>query len=143
MRGTSCLVVSIRDHAFFEHTVLEGEIGDGLLERSRLNPKVFDLGARCLTCGIARQAALAGLKELLRPAVLQARHDALTAAEFSDTLLAAQTLKHDPDLLFSGMLLPRSTADVLDDPTRQKTWTFRVSVSSPLLGGYDEPETLR
>jgi hypothetical protein len=65
MRDTSCLVVPIRDHAFFEQTGLEGEIGDGLLEGGSLGPKVFHLGARCLTCGIARQAALPGFEELL------------------------------------------------------------------------------
>jgi hypothetical protein len=88
------------DHAFFEQTVLEGQIGDGLLEGGRLDPKIFHLGARCLACGVARQAALPGFEELLRPAVIQARHDALTATELGDALFAAQALKHDPDLLF-------------------------------------------
>ena len=39
----SFAVLPIRRHAFFEQTVLQGQIGDHLLERRGLTPKIVDL----------------------------------------------------------------------------------------------------
>jgi hypothetical protein len=36
-------VLPIRRHVFFEQTVLQGQIGDHLLERRGLTPKIVDL----------------------------------------------------------------------------------------------------
>jgi hypothetical protein len=43
MQSISCLVSPIRDHAFFEQAVLEGEIGDDLLQRLRLAAEIVHL----------------------------------------------------------------------------------------------------
>jgi hypothetical protein len=39
----SFAVLPVRRHAFFENTVLQGQIGDYLLERRGLTPKIVDL----------------------------------------------------------------------------------------------------
>src|SRR6185437_12468015 len=53
---------------------------------------------------VARQPALAGIEELLRPAVIHRGSDTLAAAELGDILLAAQSLQHDADFLFRRIL---------------------------------------
>ena len=70
MRNISCLVSPIRDHAFFKQSVFEGEVGDDLLQGLRLAAKILHLvggrGAR----RVAGEPPLAGLKELLRSAII-------------------------------------------------------------------------
>jgi hypothetical protein len=127
---------------FFEQPVLEGEVRHGLLERGRLGPQVPDLRARRLSRFVARQALLTGLQELLRPTVIEALRDAFAPAELRDAVLAAQAGEHDGDLLLRRVPLPGSTADVLHRLLGGRSGQ-RVSGSSPLLDGYDEPETLR
>jgi hypothetical protein len=101
MRNIPCLVSPIRDHAFFEQSVFEGEIGYDLLQRLRLPAKVLHLvggrGAR----RVAGKPPLAGLKELFRPAIVHPRGDALAPTELGDALLPAQPFQDDADLLFS------------------------------------------
>ena len=46
------------------------------------------LGLTALACGIARKPFLAGLEELLRPAVVKALGDPFPAAQLSDAVLA-------------------------------------------------------
>jgi hypothetical protein len=46
------------------------------------------------------QTLLAGLQELLRPAVVQVLVDAFLAAQLRDTRLTAQALQHNTYLLF-------------------------------------------
>jgi hypothetical protein len=64
MRGISCLVSPIPDHAFFEQPVFEGEVSHDLFQRLRLAAEILHLvrgrGARC----VARQPPFAGLQEL-------------------------------------------------------------------------------
>src|SRR5918993_3001886 len=86
---------------FFQQTVLQGEIGHDLLQRLGLTAQVLDLIGRCGTRRVAREPLLAGLEELLGPAVIHRRGDPFAAAELGDALLAAQALQHDADLLFS------------------------------------------
>jgi hypothetical protein len=109
---------------------------------------------------VAGQAALAGLEELLGPRVAQAFGDALAAAEGRDAPLAAQASPRRPSStrrIFSsaewclrarrrmsrttrsagGFLAGATAGRVPGRPGR------RISGSSSLLGGYDEPEILR
>ena len=45
--------------------------------------------------------------------VVQALGDAFLAAQLGDAVLAAQTLHHDPNLVFGREVSPRRPADVL------------------------------
>jgi hypothetical protein len=129
-------------HAFFQQTVLEGEIGDSLLQGARLAAQLLHFirgrGAR----RVARQAPLAGLQELLRPAVVLRRGDALTPAQLRDAVLAAQTIQHDPDLLLGRKMPPRLTPDVLQNLFRCFLLQPRFLSHLRSLLSYDEPEFL-
>ncbi|SMX51202.1 hypothetical protein COL8621_03732 [Actibacterium lipolyticum] len=46
---------------------------------------------------------------------MQALGNPLSAAQLCNAVFAFQTVQHDPDLLFCGILLSRGPADVLDD----------------------------
>ena len=50
----------------------------------------------------AGQALLAGLQELLRPAVIQVLVDLFPTAQLRNALFAAKPLQHNPDLLLRG-----------------------------------------
>src|SRR6476659_4480081 len=112
MRDTSCDILPIREHAFFEQTVLQRRFGQRLLQLACLGPQRLDLVGSGLARRVARQPALAGFQELLRPAVIHALRDALLATELSDAGLATQPFKDNADLLFGRILPPRRTADV-------------------------------
>ena len=56
---------------FFEHTVLERDLGDDLLELPVLGPQLFDFVAGGLPDGVSCQLLLARLQELLAPSVIQ------------------------------------------------------------------------
>jgi hypothetical protein len=99
---------------FFEQAVLEGEIGHHLLEGSRLPAQASDLVRGRLAGDIAGQALLAGLQEVLGPAVVHIGRDALAAAELSDAVLTAQAFQHDADLLLGGVVLAGGPSDLLD-----------------------------
>jgi hypothetical protein len=79
-------------HAFFEQTVFEGQFGDYLLQCAGLTTQVLHLVRGCGAGRIASQLLLAGLQELLRPAIIQDLNDSFAAAELRDALLAAQAL---------------------------------------------------
>ena len=130
-----------RVRSAFEQTVLEGEVGDGLLEGGRLDPKIFHLGARCLACGIASKAALPGFEELLRPAVVQARHDAL--ARQSSATLSSPRRPSSTILIFSSAewrfrvrrrisLTIRSAKDVPGFCLISTSWWLRSARNPPL-----------
>src|SRR3954464_8264329 len=70
--------------------------------------------------GITRQAALAGLQELLGPSVIEAFGYAFTPTQLGNAGLAPQTIQHDADLLFRRMPFAGCTADVLHDPLRRR-----------------------
>src|SRR5215475_6355531 len=114
MQDISCLVLPIPAHAFFKQAVLQGEIGHHLLQGGGFTTKVLHLAGRRGAGGVARQPALAGLQELLRPAVIHRGGNAFPAAQLRDVLLAAHSFQHNADLLFGRILLPRRPADVAD-----------------------------
>src|SRR6056297_466724 len=114
MQDTSCLVLPIPDHAFFEQTVFQSQISNDFLECGRFRAQLLDL-RRCRLAGsIPRKALLARFEEFLRPSVIQALADAFPATQRGDTLLAAQTSQHDPDLLFRRIMLARLALDPFD-----------------------------
>jgi hypothetical protein len=89
MRDTSFVVAPIRDHAFFEQTVLEGELSDHLLESAHLVAQVLHFARGRLARRVARKPALASFQELLRPAVVEPFGNPLPPAELGDRRLAA------------------------------------------------------
>src|SRR6516164_6034856 len=114
MQDISCLVLPIPAHAFFKQAVLQGEIGHHLLQGGGFTTKVLYLAGRRGAGSVARQPALAGLQELLRPAVIHRGGNAFPAAQLRDVLLATQSFQHNADLLFGRILLPRRPANVAD-----------------------------
>ena len=107
MKQTDLSALSIKPlangagHTFFEQSVFACEIGHDLLQRLCFAAEILHLvGGRGASC-VAGESPLAGLKELLRPAVLHRRGKALAPAEFGDALLPAQPFQYDADLLFS------------------------------------------
>ena len=64
---------------FFEQAVLKDEVGHGLFEGSSLATKVLHLAGRRSARGVAGKPTLAGLQELLRPAVMHRGGDTLAA----------------------------------------------------------------
>src|ERR1700744_1770009 len=113
MQDTSFFVAPIRDHAFFEQTVLERQIGDALLQGAGFTAQILDLIGRGGARGVTGQAALARLHELLRPSVIQALGDTLLAAQLGDAVVPAQTVEHNPDLVLRREMTTRRTPDVL------------------------------
>src|SRR6516162_2094901 len=101
MLSISCVVSPIPDHAFFEQSVFEGEVGDDLLQGLRLSAEILHLVGSRSPRRVAGKPSLAGLQELFRPAIVHRRGDAFAAAELSDALLAAKPFQYDADLLFS------------------------------------------
>ena len=69
---------------FFKQPQFQGLLGDDFLQLPRLPAKVRDLAAGCCTRRIARQPVLAGLQELLGPAVIKALGDTLTGDLLGD-----------------------------------------------------------
>src|SRR3546814_10041140 len=81
MRDTSFVVAPIRDHAFFQQTVFECQVGHAFLQGAGLAAQVLHLASGRGSSGVAGQAALASFHELLRPGVVQALRDAFLAAQ--------------------------------------------------------------
>ena len=100
MRHTSFVVAPIAQHAFFEQTEFERVIRLYLLQFTRFKAQVLHLVGVCGTGCVASKPPLSCFHEVLRPFVVNALRDALTAAQFSDAILAPQPVQHDPDLLF-------------------------------------------
>ena len=71
VKDISFLVVPIAGHVFFQEPDLQGLLGDELLQGPRLSPEVLDLSRGRLSRCIPSQPLLAGLQELLRPAVIE------------------------------------------------------------------------
>src|SRR3954453_9224236 len=113
MRDTSFVVSPIRDHAFFEQPQGERLLGHYLLQLLGLTAQVLDLIRGGRSCRIPGKPALASLKELLRPAVVQAFSNPLASAQLGNAGFTANAVQHDPDLVFSRIVLPRRAADVL------------------------------
>jgi len=97
---------------FFEHPVLDGDLRHDLLQLAVLRAEFLDFVTGRLPTRVSSQLLLASLEEVLAPAVLQVGRDALSAAQLRDTLLSAQPLEHDPDLLLRSELSTGPTADL-------------------------------
>src|SRR4051794_39155332 len=142
MRDTSFVVSPIRDHAFFEQPQGERLLGDYLLQLLCLTAQVLDLLRAGRSCRIPGKPALACLKELLRPAVVQALGNPLAPAQLGNAGFAANPVQHDSDLVFSRIVLARRAADVLyklfGRPVRCPGFLSHLRS----LNGYDEPEIL-
>src|SRR3954452_24218162 len=69
MRGISCRLSPIPDHAFFEQAVLEGQVGHDLLQGGGLPTQVLHLVRRGSPRRVAGEPLLARLQEVLRPAI--------------------------------------------------------------------------
>src|SRR5450631_2406340 len=143
MQDISRLVLPIPAHAFFKQAVLQGEIGHDLLQGCGLTTKVLHLAGRCGAGRVARQPAFAGLQELLRPAVIHRGGDAFPAAKLRDVLLAAQSFQHNAGSSLRPNTASASPGGCRGQASRAYQRWKRISVSSSLLGGYDEPEILR
>src|SRR3981189_3052378 len=138
----SFAVLPIRRHAFFEQTVLQGQIGNHLLERHGLPTQIVDLVRGGSPGRIASQALLASLQEVFRPAIVQVLRDPLAATQLGNAVLAAQAFQNDPDLLLGRIVLARRPSDVLNNLL---SWFLRCSGLLSHLRScerYDEPETL-
>src|SRR3546814_21128797 len=95
MRDTSFVVAPIRDHAFFQQTVFECQVGHAFLQGAGLAAQVLHLASGRGSSGVAGQAALASFHELLRPGVVQALRDAFLSAQLGNAVLAAQPIEND------------------------------------------------
>ena len=72
MRGTSCLFAPIRNHAFFEKSVLQGRVGNQFLHVAHLPTQILHLIGTGLTRRVAGKPLLARFQKFLRPAVIKA-----------------------------------------------------------------------
>ena len=89
---------------------------------------------------IARQAALPGFHELLRPCVIQTLGDAFLTAQLCNAVIAAQAVQHDPDLVFRREVpsgrpstpMHLRFADIIYMITIQIRWRF-VVLNPPVL----------
>jgi hypothetical protein len=62
---------------FFEQAVLQGEVGHDLLQGAGFAAQLLHLVRGRLAGGVASQPALAGVEEVLRPAIIDRGGDAL------------------------------------------------------------------
>ena len=116
--------------------VIEGHLGEVLLEPAGFGSQLLDLIGRCLTGHDADEPLLAGFEELLGRSVVEVLGDALLTAKFGDAVLAAQAAQNDADIVLdrerpsgdppdvSGGLLrpPRSLRAAL--PHRVPSWRY-------------------
>src|SRR5207253_1005418 len=80
--------------------------------------------------------------KVLRPAIIEVLDNPLATAELGDTVLAAQSFQHDPDLVFSREVSPRRAADVLQHLCGRFIHRHGFLYHLRSLKGYDEPEIL-
>jgi hypothetical protein len=97
MRGISFVVAPIRDHAFFEQTVLQRQIGNRLFQGTGLTAQVLNFTGRRSTSRVASQPPFAGFQEFLRPGVVEALGYPFLAAQLGDAVFAPK---------WSGPLVP-------------------------------------
>src|SRR5271155_3141475 len=141
MRNISCLVSPIRNHAFFEQAVFEGEIGDDLLQGLRLAPKVLHLVGGCSARRVAGEAPFTGLQELLRPAIVHRRGD---------------PSRRQSSAMLSSPRSPSNTMRIFSSSEKCRRVARRMSLIASSAGcfsgpdfclifapcGYDDPEIL-
>src|SRR3546814_10080931 len=66
MRDTSFVVAPIRNHAFFEQTVFECQVGHAFLQSTGFAAQILNLAGGCGAGGVAGQTALTRFHELFR-----------------------------------------------------------------------------
>src|SRR5438105_13761092 len=115
-QDTSCGILPIRRHAFFEQTIFEGQLSHDLL-RAGLASQVLDLVRG--PGRIASQSLLPGLEKVFRPAIIEVLDDPLAAAELGDAVLAAQAFQYNADLVLRREVSPRRASDLLLDTCRR------------------------
>ena len=93
MRDTSFCVSPIRDHAFFEQTVLQHLLGQRFFQVSEFGAQCLNLATVGLARGVAGQALLSGFQEVLRPTVIKALSDNFAAAKGRNAVLTTQPFK--------------------------------------------------
>src|SRR3954452_363804 len=127
---------------FFEQAVLQREIGHSLLQGAGLAPQRLDLVRRGGPGGVAGQALLASLQELLGPAV------------YMDEVMPSR--RHNSAML-SSPRKPSSTMRILSSAEKGRRVARRMSLTMVSAGalagpdvcfifaphGYDEPDILR
>ena len=98
------MVVPIRKHAFFEQTQLQRLLGHNLLQIAGFTLQISHFAGRRLACCITSQSLLtllsvtrtdgvpSAVHEILRPIVIQALRNPLTAAELRNRTLPTQTI---------------------------------------------------
>ena len=74
--------------------------------------------------------------------IVEALGNTLAAAQLRDAVLTPKAVQHDTDLLLGRILLAGCSPNVLHNPLGRRLLAHGISVSSPLLDGYDEPEIL-
>jgi hypothetical protein len=79
----------IRDHAFFEHAVLEGDLGQLLLELAGFGAELLDLVGRRLSGSITGWPLLAGFEELHGRWVAEVLGVSFLATQLGDAVNAA------------------------------------------------------
>ena len=111
-------LIPIRNNAFFEHAVFQGQVSNHLLEVTHLTAHLNNFIAAGFTLSITRQALLALLSvtrtggvpsavhEILRPAVILALGNAFSATQLRNRMFAPHAFQDNADLLFSGILTP-------------------------------------
>jgi hypothetical protein len=86
---------------FFEHAILERDLGDDFLQLPVLASQAFDfVSIGRFSDGVTGKLLLARFEKVLAPSVVEVRGDALSSTEIRDALLAPQPFKNDTDLLF-------------------------------------------
>ena len=80
---------------FFEHSVLERDLGDNFFELPVLASQVFDFVTGGFSNRVARELVLARFEKVFAPAVVEVRGDALSSTEIGDTLLASESCEYD------------------------------------------------
>src|SRR5256886_11502851 len=106
-QDTSCGILPIRRHAFFEQTIFEGQLSHDLLQRAGLASQVLDLVRGRGPGRIASQSLLPGFEKVFRPAIIEVLDDTLAAAELGGAFLAPQGFQYNPDLVFRREAAPR------------------------------------
>jgi hypothetical protein len=85
---------------FFEHSVLECDLGDDFLQFPILASQIFDFVSDGLSDGVSGKLLLARFEKVLAPSVVEVRGDAFSTTEIGDALLASKPFKDNADLLF-------------------------------------------
>jgi hypothetical protein len=130
MQRTSFAVLPIREHAFFEQTVLEGNLGEGLLELAGFAAELPDLVGRCLSGGVTGEPLLASFEELLGPSVVEVLGDSFVDAKHRSAIT-----RHSAAML-SSPRKPSRTMRIFSSAEKCRLVARRMSltVSSALCG---------